>query len=414
MDDIAIRVEKLSKSYDIANVKRHHDTLRDQVAHTVRSLFRHDTNTHSASSTIWALKGVSFEVKRGEVVGLIGNNGAGKSTLLKVLSRITAPTEGRVEIYGRIASLLEVGTGFHPELTGRENIYLNGGILGMKKTEIARKFDEIVAFAEVEQFIDTPVKRYSSGMYVRLAFAIAAHLEAEILLIDEVLAVGDTAFQKKCLGKMGEVAHSGRTVIFVSHTMTAVANLCSQAILIRQGQIQASGETRSVIHTYLRSLRTQIATPLDDRTDRGGSGQLRFSRLRILDQQQRDITTVLAEEPLQLTIEFSTSAPTTLHNVLVSATFFDVLGQLLFTVGTNVLWDNVKSHPSKGRFICHIPQLLLTEGQYRIDLWSSVNGEPADYIQEAAILEVVSVNMLGRRKHGFFLMPHSWHWEDLS
>src|ERR671918_1950463 len=224
MSNIAIRVEGLSKQYKIGLATRRHDTLRDQITDGLLSIFRSNghisaTGQRSASSdTIWALKDVSFEIKHGEVVGFIGRNGAGKSTLLKVLSRITEPTSGRAEIYGRIGSLLEVGTGFHGELTGRENVYLNGAILGMKKSEIDKKFDEMVAFSEVEQFIDTPVKRYSSGMQVRLAFAVAAHLEPEILIVDEVLAVGDAAFQKKCLGKMRNVASKeGRTVLFVSH-----------------------------------------------------------------------------------------------------------------------------------------------------------------------------------------------------
>ena len=233
MTDVAIRVENLGKRYRIGTAQQRHDTLRDALMHNLRSTLHWPRrNGHANSSdTFWALKDVSFEVKRGEVVGIIGRNGAGKSTLLKVLSRITDPTEGSVDMYGRVGSLLEVGTGFHPELTGSDNIYLNGAILGMKRAEIIRKFDEIVAFAEVEKFIDTPVKHYSSGMYVRLAFAVAAHLEPEILLVDEVLAVGDAEFQKKCLGKMGQVAKEGRTVLFVSHNMGAIGSLCNTGIL---------------------------------------------------------------------------------------------------------------------------------------------------------------------------------------
>src|SRR6266550_2171026 len=223
MSGIAIQVQNLSKKYEISVGKHRHDTLRDQISDSVRSVFQSNGRSHAKSATFWALKYVSFEVNAGEVVGVIGRNGAGKSTLLKILSKITKPTRGHAEIHGRVGSLLEVGTGFHPELTGRENIYLNAAILGMRKAEVDRKFDEIVAFAEVEKFIETPVKRYSSGMYVRLAFAVAAHLEPEILIIDEVLAVGDIAFQRKCLGKMEEVAHSGRTILFVSHNMGAVA-----------------------------------------------------------------------------------------------------------------------------------------------------------------------------------------------
>src|SRR5437870_2016966 len=249
MSNIAIRVDDLSKQYTIGLAQRRHDTLRDQIMDSLRSIFR--SNGHGsasgrkcsgASNTIWALKNVSFEVKHGEVVGLIGRNGAGKSTLLKILSRVTDPTTGRAEIYGRVGSLLEVGTGFHGELTGRENIYLNGAILVMRRGEIENKFDQNVAFAEVEKFIDTPVKRYSSGMYVRLAFAVAAHLEPEILVIDEVLAVGDAAFQKKCLGKISTLAQQGRTVLFVSHNMVAVKAMCSRAILLHQGTLMEDGQ----------------------------------------------------------------------------------------------------------------------------------------------------------------------------
>src|SRR5438445_3846127 len=259
MSNIAIRVDDLSKQYTIGLAQRRHDTLRDQIMDSLRSIFR--SNGHrfafgqrsDSSTTIWALKDISFEIKHGEVVGVIGRNGAGKSTLLKILSRITEPTTGRVEIYGRIGSLLEVGTGFHGELTGRENIYLNGAILGMRRGEIENKFDQIVAFAEVEKFIDTPVKRYSSGMYVRLAFAVAAHLEPELLIVDEVLSVGDAAFQRKCLGKMSDVAREGRTVVFVSHNMIAVQQLCHRAVWLDEGRIRCDGPSTHVVAEYLQA-----------------------------------------------------------------------------------------------------------------------------------------------------------------
>jgi lipopolysaccharide transport system ATP-binding protein len=270
MSNIAIRVENLSKLYKIGARRNRHDTLRDHLAHGFKSLFSrngrssfpasqpstvsgHPSSADGRSETIWALKDVSFEVKQGEVVGIIGRNGAGKSTLFKILSRITEPTSGFAEIHGRVSSLLEVGTGFHPELTGRENIYLNAAILGMKKAEIEEKFEEIVDFSEIEKFIDTPVKRYSSGMYVRLAFAVAAHLEPEILIVDEVLAVGDLAFQKKCLGKMDDVARAGRTVLFVSHSMEPIRKLCTKAILLENGVAQMTGPTDVVIDQYLAS-----------------------------------------------------------------------------------------------------------------------------------------------------------------
>ena len=269
MSEVAIRCEGLGKQYRIGKRERYR-TLRDTLTDAMYAPFRRIRSAFQPSSlpasqhpngddTIWALKDVSFEIKQGEVVGIIGRNGAGKSTLLKILSRITEPTEGTAEIHGRVGSLLEVGTGFHPELTGRENIYLNGAILGMRKAEIGRNFDEIVAFAEVEQFIDTPVKHYSSGMYMRLAFAVAAHLEPEILLVDEVLAVGDLAFQKKCLGKMSDVAKEGRTVLFVSHNLAAVGRLCTRGIYLAEGRIAYDGLAQSAIGLYVKQLPTAEA-----------------------------------------------------------------------------------------------------------------------------------------------------------
>src|SRR3989441_11980827 len=262
MSDVVIRAENLGKKYVIGHQAEdgRYVALRDVLMHNVRSMWQKTKDLVRGEAIvqgdsveeIWALRDINFEIRQGEVVGVIGRNGSGKSTLLKILSRITAPTEGRVRIRGRVSSLLEVGTGFHPELTGRENIFLNGAILGMTRAEIKSKFDEIVAFAEIEKFLDTPVKRYSSGMYVRLAFAVAAHLEPEILLVDEVLAVGDAQFQKKCLGKMGEVAKGGRTVLFVSHNMNAVESLCTRAFLLEKGSVRDQGtDVRSVISRYL-------------------------------------------------------------------------------------------------------------------------------------------------------------------
>ena len=249
--DVAIRCENLSKQYRIGSPNSYR-TLRDAISTTALAPFRRfKSNGHNGNGYIWALDNASFEIKRGEVVGVIGLNGAGKSTLLKILARITTPTRGHAEIHGRVGSLLEVGTGFHPELTGRENIYLNGAILGMRKSEIDRKFDEIVAFAEVEKFLDTPVKRYSSGMYVRLAFGVAAHMETEVLLVDEVLAVGDAQFQKKCFEKMREIGTQGRTIIFVSHNMSAVRSLCEQALIIEKGVVVAQGAIDETVDRYL-------------------------------------------------------------------------------------------------------------------------------------------------------------------
>lgn len=276
MSDIAIRVEGLGKQYRLGAKQERYSTLRDQIRRwtSPRTWFKPNANGESPSS-FWALKDVSFDVKRGEVVGIIGRNGAGKSTLLKILSRITEPTEGGADIHGRVGSLLEVGTGFHPELTGRENIFLNGAILGMKRAEIIRRFDEIVAFAEVEKFIDTPVKHYSSGMYMRLAFAVAAHLEPEILVVDEVLAVGDAEFQKRCLGKMGEVARGGRTVLYVSHNLQTIVTLCQTCLCLKGGRVDFLGSANEGIARY-HAYRDRQNGGIVDPSRRPGTGEARF------------------------------------------------------------------------------------------------------------------------------------------
>ena len=283
MADAAIRVEHLSKRYRIGAKQVAYKTLREGLAQVLtRRLFRRQETAHSSEADqediIWALKSVSFEIQKGEIIGIIGRNGAGKSTLLKILSRITEPTEGYAEVRGRVRSLLEVGTGFHPELTGRENIYLNGAILGMKKAELDKKFDEIVDFSGVEKFIDTTVKRYSSGMRVRLAFAVAAHLEPEVLLVDEVLAVGDAEFQKKCLGKMSDVAKEGRTVLLVSHNMGAIGRLCQRSILLDHGRMIAQGDSRTIIQDYLGS-GIQKAAEIEYPNDPRKRAQIRRVRL---------------------------------------------------------------------------------------------------------------------------------------
>jgi lipopolysaccharide transport system ATP-binding protein len=313
-------------------------------------------------NTIWALKDVSFEVKRGEVVGIIGRNGAGKTTLLKILSRITEPTEGYAEIRGRVGSLLEVGTGFHAELTGRENIYLSGAILGMKKTEIERKFDEIVAFAEVEKFIDTPVKHYSSGMYVRLAFAVAAHLEPEILLVDEVLAVGDAAFQKKCLGKMGDVAKEGRTVLFVSHNMAAVQNLCRKAVWLNEGGVADDGEVHKVVSQYFQASAVSVLEQTWDNPESApGNNQVRLRRFHISSEHDPN-NPISVDTPIQLEFEFLNFLPNARLN----------LSLVLYTI-ENVCVLNSVSKPKifpvgLVRGVCHIPSNFLNEGMYRVRL----------------------------------------------
>jgi lipopolysaccharide transport system ATP-binding protein len=324
MSDIAVRVDGLSKQYRIGALQKRHDTLRDQTVANLKSLFRRNgpdpqsKNVGSmgsgeeagASDTFWALRDVSFEVKQGEVLGIIGRNGAGKSTLLKILSRITEPTRGRIEIEGRVSSLLEVGTGFSGELTGRDNVYLNGTILGMKRTEIARKFDEIVAFSGVEQFIDTPVKHYSSGMYLRLAFAVAAHLEPEILIVDEVLAVGDADFQKKCLGKMAGVADQGRTIFFVSHNMPAITRLCKRVIYLDEGRLRLDGTAHDVVKAYSHSgLGTMSSREWPDavKAPKGEVARLWAVRVRTEDGQCTDKIDI--RKPVGVEIEYEVFKP---------------------------------------------------------------------------------------------------------
>ena len=324
----AIRVEELGKRYRIGERVRY-KSLRESVSNVARRTLRGEHRPHE---TIWALKDVSFEVAPGEVVGVIGRNGAGKSTLLKILSRITEPTEGRVELHGRVGSLLEVGTGFHQELTGRENIYLNGAILGMKRAEIERKFDEIVAFAEIERFLDTPVKHYSTGMYLRLAFAVAAHLEPEILLVDEVLAVGDAEFQKKCLNKMGDVARGGRTVLFVSHNMAAVAKLCGRCTWLDSGRLRAVGQAQAIVSQYTKC----DAATVGERCWLGPAHSPGNETIRILAMRLRNVAGQVAavfdsRESFAIEIEYELFRPT--QSVGVGFWLLSAEGTVVFVGG---------------------------------------------------------------------------------
>ena len=312
MTETVIRVENLGKRYVLGQSQGsgRYQTLRESVANMVSAPFRRSAPPAPVDD-FWALKDVSFDIRHGEVVGIVGRNGAGKSSLLKVLSRITEPTTGRITIKGRVASLLEVGTGFHPELTGRENIFLNGAILGMHRSEIKAKFDEIVAFAEVERFLDTPVKRYSSGMYVRLAFAVAAHMEPEILIVDEVLAVGDVDFQKKCLGKMDEVAkRNGRTVIFVSHNMGAVRALCSTGILMRQGKVLLRSSIGDVVNEYLAANDSQGASFTWQAAEAPSSSYIRFHRMFVTDDSGEQTADIDCTRPFELCVEYEVLVPT--------------------------------------------------------------------------------------------------------
>lgn len=371
MSDVVIQVENLGKQYFIGGQQKGYRTIRESIGDAVMAPFRRlrAGRGDAATESFWALKDVSFEVKRGEVLGVIGRNGAGKSTLLKVLSRITEPTQGIVRVKGRVGSLLEVGTGFHPELTGRENIYLNGTILGMRRNEITRKFDEIVAFAEVDQFIDTPVKRYSSGMYMRLAFSVAAHLEPEILLVDEVLAVGDAQFQKKCLGKMNDVASEGRTLLFVSHNMAAMQNLCKGVLWLDKGSVVESGETDTVIVNYLNNaIETSMDQQFDDIDQAPGNDRIRVHRVCVR------ATEGNLDEPITMTTSISLEFEywNLKHNTFLnlSLEIYSMEGTLIFSTAPvhNVEWLKNPYPKALFRSICNIPGYLLNSGSYRVNV----------------------------------------------
>jgi lipopolysaccharide transport system ATP-binding protein len=356
-----IRVENLSKSYEINRVLRSSDTLRDSIAEIVRSPFK-SLRRSSPGQTLWALKDVNLNVAPGEVLGIIGRNGAGKSTLLKILSRITAPTSGRVELYGRVGSLLEVGTGFHPELTGRENIFLNSVILGMRHKEIKDKFDEIVAFAEIEKFIDTPVKRYSSGMYVRLAFAVAAHLSPEILIVDEVLAVGDLAFQNKCLGKMEDVSHTGRTVLFVSHNMPAISRLCSRAVLIEAGSVLKDGSTTDVVSRYIEgSLASGPVREWNDLVGAPGTTELKLVSVDITSDDGTRVSTISVQDTLLVRLKYFVAVPNLRFRCAV---IFQTQGTSAFSSVEPT--ELLRERPGTYCSTVTIPKNLLAEGEYVI------------------------------------------------
>jgi lipopolysaccharide transport system ATP-binding protein len=360
-----------------------------------------------------ALKDVSFTVKQGEVLGIIGRNGAGKSTLLKILSRVTAPTSGKIKVKGRVASLLEVGTGFHPELTGRENIYLNGAILGMSRKEIDSKFDEVVDFAEVEKFIDTPVKRYSSGMYVRLAFAVAAHLDPEILVVDEVLAVGDAEFQKKCLGKMSDVANQGRSVLFVSHNMLAVQNLCQKAIWLSGGEIESNGPVMQIIGEYLKSASLLASVSLDFRRDRQGDGRLRFREILILDEFNNPVSSVQSGQNITFDVGFDMQKNLPLRDVAFQISFLNDLGQRLFILLTRFSGGNFAEIKPGDRVRCIVPFFPLLPGRYTLHLIAKEGYQFLDAVLDAFQLDVVAGDVFNSGKlqepsGGNFVVPHRW------
>lgn len=427
MSENIIKVEQLGKRYKLGLTR--HDLLGEKVVagvkgigRTAKSLFQRTANSSfepkinqalpgsGCSDFIWALKDVSFEVKRGEVVGIIGRNGAGKSTLLKILTGITEPTKGRAWLKGRVGSLLEVGTGFHPELTGRENIFLNGAILGMTRAEIKKKFDEIVAFSEVEKFIDTPVKRYSSGMYVRLAFAVAAHLEPEILLVDEVLAVGDTAFQKKCLAKIGAISREGITMMFVSHNMASVQHLCNKCLYLHNGTAAGFGDTSKMISQYLQAGNNEQVL-LRGRKDRKGNGKFRFVDMELLDAANKKTPVIQCGQDTVIKLYYE-SDQYQLNGLAVSMGLDDQYGQRIAHFNNETIGVTFSQLPSKGFIAIHIPHMPVKAGRYSCTLYSTLGGDVCDWIQNAGSINIEAGDFFNTGKlppegQGSIYIPHT-------
>jgi len=437
--DIAIRIENLGKRYRYGGVSPLSYSLRQDITDWLKGLFRrpqqpggtrsvaseaparhetlhevHERHLNESPEYFWALKDINLEIKQGEVLGIIGRNGAGKSTLLKILSRITPPTTGKITYNGRIASLLEVGTGFHRELTGRENIYLNGSILGMKRAEITRKLDEIIAFAEVEKFIDTPVKFYSSGMYVRLAFAVAAHLEPEILVVDEVLAVGDAGFQRKCLGKMGDIVKKGRTVLFVTHNMGAVSSLCRHCIWLDQGQLQMLGQSESVIERYLKSGRPEARPSLSVRTDRSGTGEVRLVDCQVTRTPDGSpVYDFRTGDDLYILLTFEAEKET---DAYIGVRIKDGMGRVISSFHSREIGFEPTIPSGQSRFVLHVPSLPLLEGHYSVDGSATKvsNAMPLDQIEDIVAFTVYPNDCFHtgspfRAYHGIAFLPHEWH-----
>jgi len=403
--DPAIRVFDLSKHYALGERAGGYQLLSERLSARVR-------RSAAQRREFWALQDIEFEVEQGETFGVIGHNGAGKSTLLKILSRVTSPTRGGADLNGRVGALLEVGTGFHPELTGAENIYLNGALLGMQRREVARRFDEIVAFAEVERFIDTPVKRYSSGMYLRLAFAVAAHLEPEILIVDEVLSVGDLAFQEKCLGRMQAVAGEGRTVLFVSHNLAAVSALCRRSMLLQRGQKVAEGPTGEVIQRYIRDTRAGMTQHLEERSDREGNGRLRFTTVGFeVAGQPSDVART--GDDLAILLDFETNDGRPLRNASFSISINSVLGERLLNLPTELVGSRFDEIPPRGRLRCVIPRCPLPDGTYWLNLFAHQGGEILDWVQRAVELACSGGDFYGTGQaaptdHQAVLVDYGW------
>jgi lipopolysaccharide transport system ATP-binding protein len=425
MSDAVIQASNLSKRYVIGHQAAGDDGLRHAIERSVRSpltWLRSLWNLESDKrEEFWALRDVSFEVRQAEVVGIIGRNGAGKSTLLKLLSRITEPTTGRIRTRGRVASLLEVGTGFHPELTGRENIFLNGAILGMTRLEIKRKFDEIVAFAEIDKFLDTPVKRYSSGMYVRLAFAVGAHLEPEILIVDEVLAVGDAEFQKKCMGKIESVsAGQGRTVLFVSHQMAVIQNLCSRSMLLHEGRLVMAGRTEDVVRAYVSNAAMLMDTRLSERTDRMGQGDVTIDVIQLLDRDGHSVTEAVSGEAFVLRAFFRVRNGAVLTKCRMSLVLLNEM-RPYFTLGTDLVDNTELVLSGQGYIDFTVPDWPLSGGSYHLNAFVASEEIVQDWVIDAMKISVVDGDFFGTGRlynEGWqgqsVLVKHRWHMHQLK
>lgn len=406
MSDIAIKFENISKQYRLGvvgtgtishDLNRWWHTVRGKEDPYLKVGEVNDRSVKGDSKYVWALRDITFDVKQGEVIGIIGKNGAGKSTLLKILSRVTSPTVGTIKAKGRIASLLEVGTGFHPELTGRENIYMNGSIMGMTKPEISSKLDEIVDFAGIERYIDTPAKRYSSGMTVRLGFAIAAHLEPEILVVDEVLAVGDAEFQKKAIGKMQDVSRGeGRTVLFVSHNMASIKKLCDRGVLLENGQVSFNGGIDDTIAQYLKKNTDVTFVNLKDRKDRKGSGRFRFTSICFLDEQNNDISEVFSGNYLKVKLHYEKDEDIKMENMIMDLSIRDDYQNSIFQFISDEMGVTFNENEDKS-IILEIPKLMLRGGTYSIRLFSSyintMQENHCDEVENVTSLTVISSNL---------------------
>lgn len=415
----AIKVQNLGKEYVIGSKEKGNETFREMLLSSLSAPFRRFTQSKGESEQeerFWALNDVSFEIQPGEVVGIIGRNGAGKSTLLKILSRITEPTQGEISIRGRVASLLEVGTGFHPELTGRENIYLNGAILGMSRAEIKRKFDEIVEFSEVEKFLDTPVKRYSSGMYVRLAFAVAAHLEPEILIVDEVLAVGDAGFQKKCLGKLNDVAKAGRTVLFVSHNMAAIEGLCEKALWMDAGKLVQEGSTDVLIRSYMQVI-SDKAVSLFERTDRVGRGRITFLDTWTEDSNGNHQKAFLSGDGIVLNFKFQASSEIK-GSLAIGVGVKDGAGQWITDLSSECSGFQWHEVPTEGLIRCFLPDVPINSGTFYYSIIARVNGEIEDFVLDVGSFSVDPGDFFGTGaihsvSHGVYLFNQKWSLQEV-